>query len=617
MPRRRRDNPGAEGNPDLTILLRAAPDLWPKDRPDLKVRVCLALGLMVMAKGAMLVLPFFLKAVIDALGPDAAALAVAGPVGLVVAYGAVRLLGVVLQQARDAVFSRVSQEALRRLALRTFEHVHRLSLAYHLSRQTGALSRIVDRGVKAIDFLLRFLVFNIVPLLIELVVIAGIFWWVFGWAYMAVLVATIVAYVIFTFRVTEWRVKIRQQMNRDDQDAHQKAVDSLLNFETVKYFDASGREAERYDTALTAYQGAAIKTSYSLALLNSGQALIIAAGTVGVMAMAAVAVLDGRLTVGDFVMVNAFMLQITVPLNFLGTVYREIRQSLVDMREMFVLTDRAPDVLDRRDAPAFQSGEGRVAFRNVRFGYEAGRVVLDGVDFELPGGGKLAIVGPSGAGKSTIARLLFRFYDVVDGAVEIDGQDVRAVTQDSLRAAMGVVPQDTVLFNDTIGYNIAYGRAGATLADIEAAAKAARIDSFVARLPDGYDTVVGERGLKLSGGEKQRVAIARTILKNPRVLVLDEATSALDTGTEREIQAELRRLGEGRTVIIIAHRLSTVVEADEILVLDQGRVVERGTHGRLLEQAGIYAQMWSAQEAERDASVSASGPTEPSEPVSP
>ncbi len=594
--RRRRRTPGAEGTPDLRILTRALPELWPEGRRDLRIRVVVAILLLVGAKAATLVSPFLFKEAIDGLGPEAAA--VAAPVAIVVAYGLVRLGSTVLQQLRDMVFTPVSQHALRGLALRTFEHVHRLSLGYHLSRRTGALSRIIDRGVKAVDFLLRFLIFSIVPLILELVIVAVIFWAHFGIGYFAVLVATVVTYVAFTFRVTEWRVKIRMQMNREDQDAHQKAVDSLLNYETVKYFDASTREAERYDRAMAAYQRAALKTSESLAFLNCGQALIIAAGMVTVMAMAARGVVAGELTVGDFAMANAFMIQITVPLNFLGTVYREIRQSLVDMREMVELTDTAPEVVDRADAKPFVSGEGRVAFRRVDFGYGPDRVVLQGVDFEVPGGGKLAIVGPSGAGKSTIARLLFRFYDVTGGAVEIDGQDARSVTQNSLRARIGVVPQDTVLFNDTIGYNIAYGHAGATHEEVEAAARAARIHDFIMGLPEGYDTQVGERGLKLSGGEKQRVAIARTILKDPPVLILDEATSALDTGTEREIQAELRRLGEGRTVIMIAHRLSTVVEADEILVLEAGRVIERGTHARLVAQGGRYAAMWAVQEAE-------------------
>ncbi|MGF1446817.1 MAG: ABCB family ABC transporter ATP-binding protein/permease [Pikeienuella sp.] len=596
--RRNRTGPPTEGKPDLAILTRALPDLWPAGRPDLRVRVVLALTLLVAAKAATILLPFIYRAAVDALGPETAALAVASPVALVVAYGVARLMGTVLQQLRDAVFAKVSQHALRKLALRAFRHVHKLSLAFHLSRQTGALSRIVDRGVKAIDFLLRFLVFNIGPLLLELVIVVIIFWTSFGWEYSLALAVTIVSYIAFTFRVTEWRLKIRMQMNKDDQEAHQKAVDSMLNYETVKYFDAAEREAERYDGSMRAFQKAAIKTQTSLAFLNSGQALIISLGMVVVMAMAAREVAADTMTVGDFVMANAFMIQVTMPLNFLGTVYREIRQSLVDMREMVSLTDTPPDVTDAPDAVAFEPREGRVRFRNVSFGYGPDRQILHGVDFEVPGGGKLALVGPSGAGKSTVARLIFRFYDATGGAVEIDGQDVRSVTQDSLRSALGVVPQDTVLFNDTIGYNIAYGRDGATREEVVEAAKSARIHGFIETLPQGYDTVVGERGLKLSGGEKQRVAIARTILKNPPVLVLDEATSALDTGTERQIQAELKRLGEGRTVIMIAHRLSTVVEADEILVLQAGRVVERGTHAALLAQGGVYASMWAAQEAE-------------------
>ena len=586
------------GTPDIRILIRALPDLWPEGRRDLKARVLFALIMLVAAKGATIMMPFLYRDAVDGLTGQI----VAAPILLVVAYGVARLSGTVLQQLRDWIFAPVSQHALRQLALRTFRHVHRLSLGYHISRKTGALSRIIDRGVKAIDFLLRFLAFSIVPLMVELAIVAAIFWIEFGWSYFTVLLVTIAAYVTFTFRVTEWRVKIRIEMNKEDQDAHQKAVDSLLNYETVKYFDADGREADRYDRAMALYQKAAIRTQSSLALLNSGQAFIIAAAMVTVMAMTAWEVQAGTLTVGSFVMVNAFMIQITVPLNFQGTVYREIRQALVDMREMYELTDQAPDVVDRPDAQEIAVSEGRVRFREVRFDYGSvearGRPILRDVDFDLAGGGTLAVVGPSGAGKSTIARLLFRFYDVTSGAVEIDGQDVRDVTQESLRAQIGVVPQDTVLFNDTIGYNIGYGRAGASREEIEAAAKSARIHDFIAALPEGYDTMVGERGLKLSGGEKQRVAIARTVLKNPKILILDEATSALDTGTEREIQAELRRLGKGRTVLMVAHRLSTVVDADQILVLENGRVAERGTHAALLATGGLYAQMWARQDAD-------------------
>ena len=602
--RRTSRGPSAEGSPDIRIFARVLPDLWPEGRPDLRVRVVAALVCLVLAKAATLTLPFVFGWATDALAPGDGG-AIAAPVALVGAYALARLSGAVLQQLRDGLFARVSQHALRGLALRTFTHVHRLSLGYHLARRTGSLSRVIDRGVKAIDFLLRFVVFNIVPLMLELLIVAGIFWVTLGFSYFVVLVATVAVYTVFTFRVTEWRVKIRLQMNRDDQDAHQKAVDSLLNYETVKYFDADRREADRYDRAMAAYADAAVKTQTSLSLLNAGQAAIIAAGMGAVMLMAALEVARGEATVGDFVMVNAFMIQVTVPLNFLGTVYREIRQSLVDMREMFELMDTPPEVKDRADARPLRVTEGRVRFRDVDFGYGADRQVLHGVDFDLAGGGKLAIVGPSGAGKSTIARLLFRFYDVTGGAIEIDHQDLRGVTQDSLRAALGVVPQDTVLFNDTIGYNIAYGRADATRDEVEAAARAASIHDFIAQLPEGYDTMVGERGLKLSGGEKQRVAIARTVLKNPPVLILDEATSALDTGTERAIQAELSRLGEGRTVLMIAHRLSTVVEADEILVLEAGRVVERGTHAALIARGGVYAGMWRRQEADAAAADAA------------
>ena len=598
--RRRRDT--AAGVPDLGTLTRVLPDLWPVGRPDLRRRVAISLALLVLAKGATLATPFAYRAAVDALAPSSQGTAIFAPIFLVVAYGVARLLGTVLQQLRDMVFARVGQHALRRLALRTFTHVHRLSLGYHLGRRTGELSRIVDRGIKAIDFLLRFLVFNVIPLMVELLIVAAIFWIEFGFWYFAVLVACIAAYVGFTFAVTEWRVKIRIRMNREDQEAHQKAVDSLLNYETVKYFGAEPREAARYDQAMRGYQEAAIKTAASLGILNSGQATIITAGLVAVMAMTALEVQAGTMTVGTFVMANAFVIQITVPLNFLGTVYREIRQSLLDMREMYQLLDVTPEVENAPDAADLRVTEGRVTFRDVDFDYGPDRPVLRSINFEVPGGGSLAVVGPSGAGKSTVFRLLLRLYDVTGGAVEIDGQDVRGVTQASLRAAIGVVPQDTVLFNDTINYNIAYGREGASREEVIAAAKAARIHDFVESLPQGYDTMVGERGLKLSGGEKQRVAIARTILKDPPILILDEATSALDTGTEREIQAELRRLSENRTVLMIAHRLSTVADADEIVVREEGRIVERGTHAARLAGRGRDAEMWARQEfeAERD-----------------
>ncbi|MGF1553513.1 MAG: ABCB family ABC transporter ATP-binding protein/permease [Paracoccaceae bacterium] len=596
MSRRRRAT--TEGSADLSILARVAPEMWPAGRPDLRLRVGMAVLFLVAAKVATVSTPFVYGWAVDGIAPETEAALAWAPAALVAAYVATRLMSTAFQQLRDMVFARVGQQALRNLGLRTFAHIHRLSLGYHLGRRTGELSRVTERGIKAIDFLLRYLVFNIVPLMVELLIVALIFLGNYGWEYFAALVATVVAYVAFTLKVTEWRLKIRMKMNREDQEAHQKAVDSLLNYETVKYFDAEAREIERYDRAMAAYQVAAERTQVSLGLLNMGQAAIIGAGLFAVMAFAAAGVTNGTLSVGDFVAVNAFMIQITVPLNFLGTVYREIRQSLIDMREMYALLDTGPGLEDAPHARSLAVREGRVRFRDVSFGYGADRPILRGVDLDIPGGRTLAVVGPSGAGKSTLARLLFRFYDVGEGAVEIDGQDVRDVRQASLRAAIGVVPQDTVLFNDTIAYNIAYGRAGATREQVVEAARAARIHDFIAALPEGYDTMVGERGLKLSGGEKQRVAIARTVLKNPPILILDEATSALDTGTEREIQAELRRLSKGRTVLTIAHRLSTVVDADEIAVLDAGRVVERGTHAQLLARGGRYAAMWETQEAE-------------------
>ena len=595
MRRGRRPTTNAS-TPDTRTLLRVLPDLWPREHLNLRIRVIVALVFLVLAKVAVLITPFIYRDAVDALAGDTALMAV--PVFLVIAYGVSRLMTSVFQQLRDLVFARVGQHALRQLGLRIFRHVHELSLNYHISRKTGVLSRVIDRGIKAIDFLLRYLLFSIVPLMLELSVVAVIFLTEFGWTYLVVMIATIAAYIAFTFRVTEWRVKIRKEMNDQDQDAHQKAVDSLLNYETVKYFSAETREADRYDQSMAAYQSAAILTASSLAYLNAGQAFILAVSMIAVMLMTADAVVAGEMTVGSFVMVNAFMIQITMPLNFLGTVYREIRQSLVDMREMYGLADQAAEVVDAPGARDLTVSEGEVRFQNVSFSYAPDRPVLKDASFAIPPGHTVAVVGPSGAGKSTLARLLFRFYDVTGGAITIDGHDLRAVTQASLRRTIGVVPQDTVLFNDSIGYNIGYGSDNATRDQVIDAAKAARIHDFIEGLPDGYDTQVGERGLKLSGGEKQRVAIARTILKNPKILILDEATSALDTATEREIQSELRRLGQGRTVLMIAHRLSTVVDADEIIVLGDGRIVERGTHNGLLAQGGQYAALWQRQESE-------------------
>ena len=579
-------------------IRRVAPYLWPEGQAWVKRRVGLALLLLVATKLVSVVTPFFYKGAVDALageGQEAAWMLGAGAVGLTVAYGMARLMNVGFQQLRDAVFARVAQRALRALALQTFGHIHALSLSYHLTRKTGGLSRIIERGVKGVDFLLRFLIFSIVPLILELVLVGLILWVVFDIWYLVVVAVVIAAYVLFTFKVTEWRVRLRREMNDQDTDANQKAIDSLLNYETVKYFGAEGREAARYDRAMAGYEQAAIRTAYSLSFLNFGQSFLITGGLVAVMVMAAMGVQAGTMTVGDFVMVNAYMIQITMPLNFLGTVYREIRQALVDMGEMFDLLEQPPDVSDRPGAAPLRVSGAHVRFEAVEFGYDPARPILKGVTLDVPAGQTVAVVGPSGSGKSTIGRLLFRFYDVQGGAVRIDGQDIREVTLESLHAAIGVVPQDTVLFNDTIGYNIGYGRGGATQAEIEAAARAAQIHDFIVSLPRGYETQVGERGLKLSGGEKQRVGIARTLLKNPPILLLDEATSALDTRTERDIQEALARAAEGRTVIMIAHRLSTVAGADRIVVLEEGRVVEEGGHAELLVRQGRYAALWQRQ----------------------
>jgi len=587
--------PSASG---WVTIRRVVPYLWPEGESGIKTRVVVAMLMLLASKLIAVGTPLLYKAAVDTLTPaDAGAgwLLGVGAVGLTVAYGLARLMTNGFQQLRDAIFAIVGQRALRQLALETFTHIHRMSLSYHLTRKTGGLSRIIERGVKGVDFLLRFLLFSIGPLILELLLIASVILVMFDMRYVAVIVVTIALYVWFTFKVTEMRVKIRQEMNQQDNDANQKAIDSLLNFETVKYFGAEDREAARYDSAMAGYQTAALKTAYTLSALNFGQSALITSGLVAVMVLAAMGVQDGTLTVGDFVLVNAYMVQITMPLNFLGTVYREIRQALVDMGQMFGLLGKTPDVVEKPGAKPLTLKGGTVRLQDVTFAYDPSRPILKGVTLDVPAGHKVAIVGPSGSGKSTIGRLLFRFYDISGGALTIDGQDVRDMTVKTLHAAIGVVPQDTVLFNDTIYYNIAYGKDHATRDEVEAAARSARIHDFILSLPEGYDTQVGERGLKLSGGEKQRVGIARTLLKDPAILLLDEATSALDTQTEQSIQESLATMGEGRTVITIAHRLSTVVDADRIVVLEAGEVVEQGTHEELLKHEGRYAQMWARQ----------------------
>ena len=585
---------------EIRVIARVLPYLWPKGQAWVKWRVIIALVSLVMAKLVAVATPMIMGAAVDNLSGDGgpSQILMLGAIGLTVAYGLSRILASAFQQLRDIVFAKVGQRALRKVGLETFQHIHNMSLRYHLSRQTGGLSRVLERGVKGVSFLLRFLLFSIGPLALQLILISIALATLFNVRYLGVIALAVVAYVLFTAVVTEWRVKIRKVMNDQDKDANQKAIDSLLNFETVKYFGAEMREAGRYDAAMEGYEAAAIKTSYSLGFINIGQSLIINTAMVAVMIMSAQDVAAGRASVGGFVAVNAYIMQVMMPLNFLGFVYREIRQALVDMSEMFSLLERPPEVEDKDAATALKVTGGCIEFRDIQFSYDAERPILKGVSLKVEPGQTWAIVGPSGSGKSTLGRLLFRFYDVNDGALLIDDQDIRDITQRSLHEAIGVVPQDTVLFNDTIYYNIAYGRTGATPDQVKTAAKAAQIHDFVESLPMGYETTVGERGLKLSGGEKQRVGIARTLLKDPPILLLDEATSALDSETEYDIQDSLIQMGRGRTVLTIAHRLSTVVHADRIVVLEKGQIVEQGRHDELMLKAGRYAHLWNLQLAE-------------------
>ena len=580
--------------PDIRTIGKLLPYIWPTNLPQIRTRVILAFASLIIAKGATLTIPLLFKDAIDALSPAHQGL-ITLPVALVISYGIARLLSALFSEVRDGIFASVTQRAVRQVALSVFHHLHNLGLRYHLERQTGGLSRAIERGTKGIESLLQFLTFNIIPTFIEIILVSLVLWILYDYRFSLITLLTMIAYAVFTLVITEWRIEFVRTMNATDSEAHTKAIDSLLNFETVKYFSNEAHEASRFDSALKRYETAAIKSKLSLSFLNTGQAVIISIGLVAVMLLAGKAVITQEMTVGDFAAVNTYLLQLYIPLFTLGFAYREVKLALVSMEAMFDLLNVPEEIQDQPDAPPLKVTGGEIIFDNVSFSYGPARPILKHISFHVPAGKTVAIVGSSGAGKSTIGRLLFRFYDVTEGHITIDGQDIRTILQESLRQVIGVVPQDTVLFNDTIEYNIGYGKPAATHAQIEDAARQARIYTFIESLPEKYATRVGERGLKLSGGEKQRIAIARTLLKNPQIFLFDEATSALDTHTEKQIQANLQELSANHTTVIIAHRLSTVIDADEILVLDHGEIVERGKHSNLLAQGGLYATMWQRQ----------------------